>query len=139
MVAMRTIHEVRQGVCSMRKSIGAGPKALTALGALVLSLASCARGATSVPTENEIKFRGVETPDATEATEYTWAQLLSRDAILPIYDPEFVTADEAPYSDDELVMGVVVGEDAKAYPIGPLNHREIVNDELGGIPILVTF
>ena len=71
--------------------------------------------------------------------EYRWSQLLSRDAILPIYNPEFVPADEAGYSDDELVMGVAIGEEAKAYPIGPLNSREMVNDELAGIPILVTW
>ena len=71
--------------------------------------------------------------------EYRWSQLLGRDAILPVYDPEFVTANDAPYDDDELVIGVARDGEAKAYAIGPLNRREMVNDELAGIPILVTW
>jgi hypothetical protein len=61
------------------------------------------------------------------------------DAIPPLYDPEFATADEAPLDDDELVMGVEVEGEAKAYPITVLRSREMVNDELGGIPILATW
>jgi hypothetical protein len=71
--------------------------------------------------------------------EYRWSQLLSRDSIRPIYEPEFVPADEADYADDELVMGVATDGQTKAYPVGLLNHREMVNDELAGIPILVTW
>jgi len=70
---------------------------------------------------------------------YTWSQLLGRDAILPIYEPEFVSAQEAPYADDELVIGVELNGEARAYAIGPLNSREMVNDTVGGIPILVTW
>jgi hypothetical protein len=71
--------------------------------------------------------------------EYTWNQLLARDAILPIYEPEFVSAQDAPYDDDELVIGVELNGEARAYAIGPLNSREMVNDTVGGIPILVTW
>ena len=70
---------------------------------------------------------------------YRWSQLLARDAIFPIYDPEFAPAAEAPYADDELVIGVALNGEAKAYAIGPLNGREMVNDTLGGVPILVTW
>ena len=61
------------------------------------------------------------------------------DVILPIYDPEFVSAEQAPLNDDELVMGVEIDGEAKAYPITVMRSREMVNDELGGIPILVTW
>lgn len=71
--------------------------------------------------------------------QYGWSQLLARDAILPVYEPEFAPADEAPYSDDELVIGVAINGEAKAYAIGPLNSSEMVNDTLGGRPILVTW
>lgn len=70
---------------------------------------------------------------------YRWSQLLARDAIFPIYDPQFAAADEAPYVDEELVIGVEINGEAKAYAIGPLNSREMVNDTLGGVPILVTW
>jgi len=119
--------------------------ALSALLVLILLLGACASGATPTApitastTAEETPASQSPTAEVTEMPEYTWSQLLSRDAILPIYDPAFVRADEATYDDSELVMGVVIGEEAKAYPVGPLNSREMVNDELAGIPILVTF
>jgi uncharacterized protein YceK len=73
--------------------------------------------------------------------EYRWNQLLGRDAIAPFYENEieFVEASNAPYDDDELVIGVEINGEAKAYAIGPLNSREMVNDTVGGVPILVTW
>jgi hypothetical protein len=61
------------------------------------------------------------------------------DGIRPIYEPEFTSAADAPLLDEELVMGVDLGGGAKAYPISVLRSREMVNDELAGIPILVTW
>ena len=66
-------------------------------------------------------------------------QLLPRDAIEPIYAPGFVAAAESEWRDQELVVGVEIEGESKAYPIEFLNRREIVNDELGGIPILVSW
>jgi hypothetical protein len=66
-------------------------------------------------------------------------QLLARDAIRPIYDPEFVTAELNPWSDDTLVIGIEQDEDAKAYPVSFLNGREMVIDRIAGIPVLVTW
>ena len=77
--------------------------------------------------------------NALDDQEYRWRQLLSRDSIEPIYNPQFWKAAEARYEDDELVIGVEINGEAKAYAIGPLNAREIVNDTLGGVPILVTW
>jgi len=37
------------------------------------------------------------------------------------------------------VMGAAVGDEAKAYPVSVLRFREMVNDELSGLPILVTW
>ncbi len=73
------------------------------------------------------------------AGQYSWSQLLPRDAIYPVYEPQFAPAEDAPYADDELVIGVEINGEAKAYAIGPLNSREMVNDTLGGVPILVTW
>ena len=44
-------------------------------------------------------------------------------------------------SDDELVLGVVVEGQARAYPINMLTgpRREIVNDRLGDVPIAATW
>ncbi len=40
---------------------------------------------------------------------------------------------------DDLVIGVVVGGVARAYPIRVLNWHEVANDTLGGRPIAVTW
>ena len=65
--------------------------------------------------------------------------LIPWDGIQPIYKPEFAQASEAPLKDDELIIGVAWEGEAKAYPISVLRTREMVNDELAGIPTLVTW
>ena len=65
--------------------------------------------------------------------------LLPWDAIRPVYDPEFATVEEAPLDDDELIIGISLEGEAKAYPITVLRSREMVNDEMAGIPTLVTW
>lgn len=66
-------------------------------------------------------------------------QLLPRDAIAPIYDPEFVPSDLVVWQGGTQVIGVSMGDEAKAYPVSFLNGREMVVDEIDGIPILVTW
>ena len=61
------------------------------------------------------------------------------DAIAPVYSPEFVSADEAELLDDELVMGLEINGDARAYPVGLMRVREMANDIVGGVPVLVTW
>ena len=64
---------------------------------------------------------------------------IPRDAIQPVYSPAFVSPAEATLLATELVMGLEINGDARAYPVGMLRIREIVNDEVGGIPVLVTW
>ena len=66
-------------------------------------------------------------------------QLLPRDAIRPVYDPEFATAAGVDWPDSTDVIGVEINGEAKAYPVGFLNGRELVIDEIGGEPILVSW
>ncbi len=68
-----------------------------------------------------------------------FAQLLGRDGIRPVYSPLVVAPDMAALGSDDLVIGVSMGGESRAYPIRPLRFREMVNDELGGTPILVTW
>jgi hypothetical protein len=70
---------------------------------------------------------------------YVIRQLLPRDGIMPIYDPQFTDAETAGYDPEELVMGVEINGDARAYPVGTLRSREMVNDIVGDIPVLVTW
>jgi hypothetical protein len=66
-------------------------------------------------------------------------QLIPFDGIRPVYDPQFAPAGEAALEDDELIIGIAIDGEAKAYPITVLRFREMVNDELAGIPTLVTW
>jgi hypothetical protein len=66
-------------------------------------------------------------------------QLLPRDAILPVYDPQFVDSDAIGWSPKTDVIGVSIGDEAKAYPVSFLSGRELVVDELSGEPILVSW
>ncbi len=68
-----------------------------------------------------------------------YRQLLPKDAIRPIYEPKFVAGQEASLRWEELVIGVELNGESRAYPVGPLNSREMVNDVVGGVPILVTW
>lgn len=67
--------------------------------------------------------------------------LLPMDAIPAINDPTFLTAEQADtqYLADELVMGVTFNGESRAYSIPYLSAHEIVNDEVGGVKIAVTW
>ncbi|MCH8186079.1 MAG: DUF3179 domain-containing protein [Chloroflexi bacterium] len=66
-------------------------------------------------------------------------QILARDRIYPVYSPLVVAPEMAALGSDDLVIGVSIAGESRAYPIRPLRFREMVNDELGGTPILVTW
>jgi len=62
-----------------------------------------------------------------------------RDGIPALETPPHVPVVGAPWDEDEIVLGVEVEGEARAYPVSILNWHELVNDELGGRPILVSF
>ena len=63
-----------------------------------------------------------------------------RDGIPSIDNPKFAPANGADFmDDDDYVIGVVVKGEARAYPIKILNWHEVVNDEINGERIAVTF
>ena len=68
-----------------------------------------------------------------------YVQLRQRDDIPPIYAPQFAPAADAGLPDDAPVIGLTVNGAARAYPLGILYRREMVNDIVGGIPVLVTW
>lgn len=76
---------------------------------------------------------------AGEPTPSGFRQLLARDAILPVYNPTFVSAAAVDWDDATLVIGLEIEGDARAYPVSFLNRREMVNDDVGGEPVLVSW
>ena len=65
--------------------------------------------------------------------------LLALDAIRPIYDPVFVAAEDSSLAWSDFVIGLSLNGDAQAYPLAILPFLEMVNDDVGGIPVLVTW
>ena len=64
-----------------------------------------------------------------------------RDAIPPIDDPVFESVASAAEWLEDRVPGVVVllGGESRFYPLGILHRHEIVNDQIGGVPVAVTY
>lgn len=55
-------------------------------------------------------------------------------------DPEVVPGTSATWLDpEEIVLGVVWGGEARAYPVSQMAYHHIANDTLGGLPFLVTY
>jgi hypothetical protein len=62
-----------------------------------------------------------------------------RDGIPALVDPLRIPAEEAHWEAEEPVVGVVIRGNAAAYPLSILEWHELVNDTLGGRPILVSY
>lgn len=63
-----------------------------------------------------------------------------RDGIPSISEPDFISADKVDYlKDDDIVIGLVRKETARAYPTRILIWHEIVNDTIEGEPVIVTY
>ena len=64
-----------------------------------------------------------------------------RDGIPPIDFPKFIQVSDTPeyMNDNEPVVTVEINGESKAYPVAILMWHEIVNDEVGGVPVTVTF
>ena len=84
---------------------------------------------------------------ATDFTKHSvpYSEILSggppRDGIPAIDDPRFVSVEEAEswLEPREPVILFRIGNDVRAYPIQIVMWHEIVNDTVGGVPVVVTF
>ena len=67
--------------------------------------------------------------------------LLPKDAIPAIFDPSFIDAEAANRQlvDTDLVIGVTVNGEHRAYGVAFLSAHEVVNDVVGGRAIAVTW
>lgn len=64
----------------------------------------------------------------------------TKDQIASIDEPQFVSKDDIDFMrPDDLVLAVKFGNEIRAYPHKVLNYHEIVNDEINGIPLGITF
>jgi hypothetical protein len=57
----------------------------------------------------------------------------------PIGSPEFVSVSQVKIDSDDMVIAVRIGSDSRAYPIREMGYHHIVNDTVGGTPIVATY
>ena len=57
----------------------------------------------------------------------------------PITTPQFASAAEVKLDPDEMVLAVRSGPQARAYPIRAMAYHHLVNDTLGGVPLVATY
>lgn len=62
-------------------------------------------------------------------------QYRAKDAKVAITNPEFVAAGDALIAAGTKVIGVFLGGEARAYPLFILSNHQIVNDQVGGVPV----
>ncbi len=100
-----------------------------------------ATAGTSFAPEETVVVNSNSARNQTEEKSLNIVTLLGFDAIPSIQDPRFVdqaNADDT-YDPDELVLGVEIDGDVRAYSVPLLSRHEIVNDVVGGKPIAVTW
>ena len=71
--------------------------------------------------------------------EITWGGV-AVDGIPSLDDPELIAAAEADYlRDDDLVFGVEINGDARAYPLRVMGWHEMFNETIGGVPVALAY
>ena len=90
-----------------------------------------------------ISTRGWETDFSRHTVPYgeIFSGGVPRDGIPPIDNPKFTTPEAASewLGDEEPVIAFEINGEARAYPLQILTWHEIVNDEVAGVPVAVTF
>ena len=62
-----------------------------------------------------------------------------KDGIPAIDAPKFTALSNVDIPETEPVIGLLLGGEARAYPLRVLMWHEIANDEIGGVPVAVTY
>ena len=87
-------------------------------------------------------YRRILTPETTirlRLREVQWGGV-PLDGIPTIDDPEAIPADAARFMrDTDTVFGVSLGGEHRAYPVKVLSWHELLNDTVGGRPIVLSF
>lgn len=73
------------------------------------------------------------------AEEITWGGVV-KDGIPSLDNPAMISAAKASYlRDDDLVFGVSINGDLRAYPLRIMGWHEMFNDVIGGVPVALAY
>jgi hypothetical protein len=71
--------------------------------------------------------------------EVAWGGV-RKDGIPSLDNPEMITAGDAGYlKEDDLVFGVSINGDTRAYPLRIMGWHEMFNDVIGGVPVALAY
>jgi hypothetical protein len=71
--------------------------------------------------------------------EITWGGVI-KDGIPALTNPRLTAAGEATYlNGDDLVFGVAINGDVRAYPLRIMDWHEMFNDVIGGVPVSLAY
>ncbi len=84
-------------------------------------------------------FLGADKNYKIRVEEITWGGVV-KDGIPALTNPKLLTAEQATYMEPEnLVFGVNINGDARAYPLRILDWHEMFNDVVGGVPVSLAY
>lgn len=82
-------------------------------------------------------YNGVPTTIPLEGIQ--WGGV-ARDGIPPLENPKVIPGNRAAFLDlEEIVFGVVINGEARAYPFRIMNSHEMANDVLGGVNVTLSY
>jgi hypothetical protein len=85
------------------------------------------------------RFVRAGVPHAVRLEEIAWGGV-AVDGIPALDNPKMVAADAATYlNPDDLVFGVEINDDSRAYPLRILDWHEMANDVIGGVPVSLAY
>lgn len=84
-------------------------------------------------------FLGADKQHEIRTEEIVWGGVL-KDGIPALNHPRLIAPDKATYlNDDDLVFGVSINGDARAYPLRILDWHEMFNDTIGGVDVALAY
>lgn len=86
-----------------------------------------------------LRFLPENVPHEIRLEEIVWGGV-QVDGIPALTNPDFLAPEAADYlNPDDLVFGVAINGDARAYPLRILNWHEMFNDVVGGVPVSLAY
>ncbi len=84
-------------------------------------------------------FLAGDKPHEIRIEEIVWGGVV-KDGIPALTRPRLIAAGEAGYlGDDDLVFGVAINGDVRAYPLRIMDWHEMFNDVVGGVPVSLAY
>ena len=95
--------------------------------------------ALAIVDENFRLFLQAGVPHEIRLEEITWGGVI-KDGIPALVNPTLIAPIQATYlTPEELVFGVEINGDARAYPLRIMDWHEMFNDVIGGVPVALAY